>query len=120
MVVVARMRFTQRLITVSMPPGVEHCKLAGYTIVKQYVRELRPKPAAKISTPVEEPDPGKVAECDWATITIDFKNGTRRKLQVFGYTLAYSHRRYYAVRPRRLSFATRRPRRSLRSPRRHR
>jgi hypothetical protein len=42
----------------------------------------------EISTPVEEPEPGKIAECDWATITIDFKNRTRRKLQIFGYTLA--------------------------------
>jgi len=69
----------------------------GYTIVKQYVRELRPKPVVQVSTPVEEPDPGKIAECDWATITIDFKNRTRRKLQVFGYTLAYSHRRFYRL-----------------------
>lgn len=68
-----------------------------YTIVKKYVRAIRPRPVVEVSTPVEEPDPGKVAECDWATISIDFKNGTRRKLQVFGYTLAYSHRRYYRL-----------------------
>ena len=36
-----------------------------------------------------------MAECDWATIRLDFKNGTRYRLQIFGYTLAYSHRRYY-------------------------
>jgi transposase len=69
----------------------------SYTIVKKYVRALRPKPVVAISTPVEEPEPGKVAECDWATITIDFKNRTRQKLQIFGYTLAYSHRRYYRL-----------------------
>ncbi|MEO9187596.1 MAG: IS21 family transposase [Kofleriaceae bacterium] len=69
----------------------------GYTIVKAYVRALRPRPVIEVSTPVEEPEPGRVAECDWATIVIDFKNGTRRKLQVFGYTLAYSHRRYYRL-----------------------
>src|SRR5262249_53280720 len=68
-----------------------------YTIVKQYVRALRPKPVIEVSTPVEEPAPGKLAECDWATVTVDFKNGTRKKLQVFGYTLAYSHRRYYRL-----------------------
>ncbi|MDQ3301135.1 MAG: IS21 family transposase [Myxococcota bacterium] len=68
-----------------------------YTIVKKYVRAVRPRPVVEVSTPVEEPDPGKLAECDWATILIDFKNGTRRKLQVFGYTLAYSHRRYYRL-----------------------
>ena len=66
-----------------------------YTIVKALVRKLRPKPVVELSTPMEEPEPGKVAECDWATISLDFKNGTRRKLQIFGYTLAYSHRRYY-------------------------
>lgn len=69
----------------------------GYTIVKEYVRALRPRPVVEVSTPVEEPDPGKVAECDWASILIDFKNRTRRKLQIFGYTLAYSHRRYYRL-----------------------
>lgn len=69
----------------------------GYTIVKQHVRALRPRPVIEVSTPVEEPDPGKVAECDWASILIDFKNRTRRKLQIFGYTLAYSHRRYYRL-----------------------
>ncbi|TMQ07139.1 MAG: IS21 family transposase [Deltaproteobacteria bacterium] len=67
----------------------------GYTIVKDYVRSQRPKPVVEVSTPVEEPDPGKVAECDWASILIDFKNRTRRRLQIFGYALAYSHRRYY-------------------------
>lgn len=68
-----------------------------YTIVKKYVRALRPKPVVEVSTPVEEPAPGKIAECDWASITIDFKNRTRCKLQIFGYTLAYSHRRYYRL-----------------------
>ncbi len=67
----------------------------GYTIVKQYVRARRPRPVIAPSTPVEEPAPGKIAECDWASILIDFKNGTRRRLQIFGYSLAYSHRRYY-------------------------
>ena len=69
----------------------------GYTIVKELVRALRPRPVVEVSTPVEEPQPGQVAECDWASITIDFKNRTRRKLQIFGYTLAYSHRRYYRM-----------------------
>jgi transposase len=69
----------------------------SYTIVKELVRTLRPRPVVEVSTPVEEPDPGKVAECDWASIVIDFKNGTRRRLQIFGYTLAYSHRRYYRL-----------------------
>lgn len=66
-----------------------------YTIVKALVRKLRPRPVVELSTPMEEPEPGQVAECDWATISLDFKNGTRHKLQIFGYTLAYSHRRYY-------------------------
>ncbi len=59
------------------------------------ITKQRPKPVVELSTPMEEPEPGKVAECDWATILLDFKNGTRHRLQIFGYTLAYSHRRYY-------------------------
>ena len=66
-----------------------------YTIVKAVVRKLRPTPVVELSTPMDEPKPGQVAECDWATILLDFKNGKRHRLQIFGYTLAYSHRRYY-------------------------
>jgi len=85
----------------------------GYTIVKQYVRACRPRPVVEVSTPVEEPEPGQVAECDWASILIDFKNRTQRRLQIFGYSLAYSHRRYYRFYDRpdftRCSTATSRP-----------
>lgn len=86
---------TARRVYEELCARVEPVFEGRYTIVKALVRKLRPKPVVELSTPMEEPEPGKVAECDWATILLDFKNGTRSRLQIFGYTLAYSHRRYY-------------------------
>jgi len=86
---------TARRVYEELCARVEPVFAGRYTIVKALVRKLRPKPVVELSTPMAEPEPGKVAECDWATILLDFKNGTRHKLQIFGYTLAYSHRRYY-------------------------
>lgn len=86
---------TARRVYEELCARVEPVFEGRYTIVKALVRKQRPKPVVELSTPMEEPEPGKVAECDWATISLDFKNGTRHKLQIFGYTLAYSHRRYY-------------------------
>jgi transposase len=67
----------------------------GYTIVKEYVRELRPRPVVKPSTPVEEPHPGKLAESDWGNVLVPFLDGHAKRLQFFSYTLAYSNRKYF-------------------------
>jgi transposase len=69
----------------------------SYTIVKEHVREARPRPAATPSTPVEESPPGERAESDWASVMVTFTNGSARRFQFFGYTLAYSNRKYHEV-----------------------
>lgn len=69
----------------------------GETAVKDYVREVRPpkKPPPSLPTPTYEP--GQMAECDWSTYKVRFTNGTQITVQVFGYVLWYSRRRFYQI-----------------------
>lgn len=69
----------------------------GETAVKDYVRVVRPpkKPAPSLPTPTYEP--GQMAECDWSPYHVRFSNGTKMKIQVFGYVLWYSRRRFYQI-----------------------
>ena len=72
----------------------------GYSIVKDLVRKLRPKPAVKISLPTPSYGPGEMAESDWADYVISFTHEPRRKIQVFGYTLLFSRRKCFSVHER--------------------
>ena len=56
----------------------------GYTIVKDLVRKLRPKPKPKISLPTPSYEPGQMAECDWSPYPIRFTHAPTRKLHAFG------------------------------------
>src|SRR5271157_381589 len=69
----------------------------GYTAVKKVVRRLRPKPKPQpsLATPVYAS--GQMAECDWSPYDIDFTDGSRCKLQAFGYTLVHSRRKHFAI-----------------------
>lgn len=72
----------------------------GYTIVKTLVRRARPRKPPKPSLETEPREPGVKAECDWSPYDITFTDGSTSALQVFGYTLRYSTRKFYSLHER--------------------
>ncbi len=68
----------------------------GYTIVKDLVRKLRPKPKPKVSLPTPSYEPGQMAECDWSPYRIRFTHAPTRKLHAFGYVLPFSRRKCFS------------------------
>ena len=68
----------------------------GYTVVKDLVRRLRPKPAPRPSLQTAPREPGDMAECDWSPYRVTFTHGAPITLQAFGYTLRYSTRKFYS------------------------
>jgi transposase len=67
----------------------------GYTVVKGLVRKMRPKPTPTASQLTEKYDPGEMAESDWSPYTILFTRAPAKTLQCFGYTLVWSHRKFF-------------------------
>jgi len=68
----------------------------GYTVVKDLVRRIRPKKAPTPSLHTAPREPGDMAECDWSPYPITFTHAPPVTLQVFGYTLRYSTRKFYS------------------------
>jgi transposase len=68
----------------------------GYTVVKDLVRRIRPKKAPTPSLETAPREPGDMAECDWSPYPIAFTHAPPVTLQVFGYTLRYSTRKFYS------------------------
>jgi len=67
----------------------------GYTVVKRYVRAVRPHPVVQPSLSTPDYGPGEMGECDWSPYTIDFTHAPRQLQQAFAYVLPCSHRKYY-------------------------
>lgn len=67
----------------------------GYTAVKKYVRRVRPKPPPKPSLQTPDYGPGKMAESDWSPYELTYTDGTKEVIQLFGYVLVHSTRKFY-------------------------
>lgn len=68
----------------------------GQSIVKDLVRKVRPKKAPKASLETAPREPGEMAECDWSPYSVTFTHAPPMQLQVFGYMLRYSTRKFFS------------------------
>lgn len=65
----------------------------SYTIVRERVRALRPKPKAKPARAMERPA-GKYGQQDWSPYTLAFTEAGKQTVQAFSLCLAFSTRQY--------------------------
>ena len=82
---------SQRVFEILKSEGFE----GQLTAVKDHVRQVRPRKKPTVSQPVEPPRPGVLAECDWSPFNVRFTHQPPQTLQVFGYMLCYSRRKYF-------------------------
>lgn len=67
----------------------------GYTIVRELVKKVRPKPKPAASLPTPVYGPGKMAESDWSPYWVEYTAAPAELLQCFGYALVHSRRKSF-------------------------
>ena len=72
----------------------------GYTIIKDHVREARPRPPVTPSLQTPQHGPGEMAESDWTPVIVACINGARIAVQIHGMVLNHSRRKVFRVHTR--------------------
>jgi transposase len=69
----------------------------GYTVIKDYLRSVRPKnkPAPSLTTP--DYGPGEMGESDWSPYDIIFTTGKKATVQALSYVLVKSTRKFFGL-----------------------
>jgi transposase len=69
----------------------------GYTVVKKYMRSVRPpkKPAQSLMTP--DYGPAEMGESDWSPYEVTFTTGKRAVVQALSYVLVHSTRKFFEL-----------------------
>lgn len=87
----------ERYPSITATRMLEELKPAGYrgsyTILRQRVKGLRPRPQKPLVVRFETA-PGLQAQVDWSVYEIDFSHEGRRQVNLFSYLLGYSRRQY--------------------------
>jgi transposase len=86
----------QRVFEVLRDEGYE----GGYTVIKDHVREARPRPPVTPSMPTPQHGPGAMAESDWTPCIVACINGARIAVQIHGMVLCHSRRKVFRVHER--------------------
>lgn len=69
----------------------------GQTAVKDYVREVRPKPRPTPSFSTPDYGPAKMAESDWSPYEIRLRGGQKCHVEAFAYVLCHSRRKSFLL-----------------------
>jgi transposase len=83
----------QRVFEILRADGFDGC----YTVVKKYMRSVRPptKPTPSLTTP--DYGPGEMGESDWSPYEVTFTTGKRAIVQALSYVLVHSTRKFFEL-----------------------
>jgi transposase len=87
--VIQRLVLDDRLTAILVLEEIRQLGYAGgYSILKEYVRTVRPTPKQKVTTVIDHP-PGKEGQVDWSPYTVEL-GGETRVVHGFSFVLPFS------------------------------